>query len=147
MSNKLTPEDVTITTPIEGQYPVYPQADSHQWGAFAYLAIEAGGYGDLEVVNPYNGVRLNAPVFKEAVNGYTALRLLIDEMERVDFLRITASKPNPTRPLVATDLVDLGPAIRLGYPIAASILSKRLGFVVTPEQVKKIDPFAGIPDA
>ena len=143
--NDRTPDSVTVTVPIKGQYPVYPQADAHTWGAFAYLAIEMGGYGDLEVVNPYNGVSLNAPVFKSTDNGYTALRLLIDEMEKVDFLRIKAAEPKPVRELVAADFGGLDAAVRLGYGVVASILTKRLGFVVTAEQAKAADPFAGIP--
>lgn len=73
----------------------YPKVDSYTWGAFAYLAIEAGGYGDLEVVNPHNGERLwigNALGGQdELVDGaglspYDALRRVIDAMERHSFL-------------------------------------------------------------
>lgn len=142
-----TTPDVTITTPIEGQYPVYPDTDSHTWGAFAYLAIEMGGYGDLDVVNPYNGVRLNAPVFHQTDNAYTALRLLIDEMEKASFFGIKAIESKTRRELTPADFEGLDEAVRLGYPVVASILTKRLGFVVTPEQAKKANPFAGIPGA
>lgn len=76
-------------------YPRYPQTDTYTWGAFAYLAIEAGGYGDLEVVNPHNGERMwvgNALGGQdELVDGaglspYDALRRVIDAMERHSFL-------------------------------------------------------------
>ncbi len=35
----------------------YPKTDSYTWGAFAGLAIELGGYNDLEAVDPYTGRR------------------------------------------------------------------------------------------
>jgi hypothetical protein len=133
--------DVTINTPIEGQYPVYPQAQAHTWGAFAFLAIEAGGYGDLEAVNPYTGVRLNAPVWgHKDLNPYDALRRLIDEMEEVDFLSLQAAEPKPERDLVAADYEDL---LKLdfqfvgGANILASILTKRVGFVVDVDTAVK----------
>lgn len=39
-------------------YPTYPQSGSHQWGAFPWLAIETGGYGDLELIHPWTGETL-----------------------------------------------------------------------------------------
>jgi hypothetical protein len=35
----------------------YPHADKYIWGAFAGLAIELGGYNDLEAIDPYTGRR------------------------------------------------------------------------------------------
>lgn len=84
---------ITVTEPTAG--PHYPQADTHTWGAFATLAIECGGYGDLEAVDPYTGrrchtyawckdSRLDLNAYDD--NVYTALRRLIDAMEREQFL-------------------------------------------------------------
>jgi hypothetical protein len=88
-------DQVSLNNAIAG--PFYPDVETHTWGAFAFLAIEAGGYGDLEVVNPYNGRRLTAPVCTESGYGtgpadlsiYDQLRLLVDELERSRFLDST----------------------------------------------------------
>jgi len=78
----------TVSRTAGGDGPHYPQTDSYTWGAFAYLAIEAGGYRDLEVVNPHNGERLwvGDALRGKAVSPYDALRRVIDAMERHQFL-------------------------------------------------------------
>lgn len=87
-------EDVSLSTKSTAG-PFYPDVDTHTWGAFALLAVELGGYGDMEVVNPYTGHRLTAPVLTTSGYGsggspdqsmYDALRAMVDEMERVGFL-------------------------------------------------------------
>lgn len=78
--------------------PHYPTARAHEWGEFAYLAIEAGGYSDLTAVNPYTGDRCHTFACRTGGtldgewidNPYTCLRNLIDAMERVNFLGGTA---------------------------------------------------------
>lgn len=50
-----TPGEVKIT-PGPANYVGYPKAD-HAWAMFAGLAIELGGYGDVELVDPYTGNR------------------------------------------------------------------------------------------
>lgn len=42
--------------------PSLDDAVVHVWGAFAGLAIELDGYGNIELVNPYNGSRITCPV-------------------------------------------------------------------------------------
>lgn len=86
----------TVSVTEGGDGPHWPKVDTHTWGAFAYLAIEAGGYRDLEVVNPCNGERMwVADAMGELtdegedtveVSPYDALRKLIDAMERHQFL-------------------------------------------------------------
>lgn len=86
----------TVSRTAGGDGPHYPQTDSYTWGAFAYLAIEAGGYRDLEVVNPHNGERMwvadamgkltDEGEAMVEVSPYDALRKLIDAMERHQFL-------------------------------------------------------------
>lgn len=69
-------------------YRTYPRSDTHTWGMFAMLAIEGGGYADLEAVDPTTGRTLwvGRALDNDEENIYQALRKLIDEMERVDFL-------------------------------------------------------------
>lgn len=72
----------------------YPTAESYTWGAFAGLAIESGGqpvaavelggYGDLEMVDPYTMQRLWVGDVPDSI--YDALRKLIDVAEREQFL-------------------------------------------------------------
>lgn len=78
--------EVTVSSPVPG-YVGYPHNPQHAWGAFAMLALEMGGYGDLEAVDPYNGRRLHlSNAIPEDGNLYTALRNLIDAMEQESFL-------------------------------------------------------------
>ncbi len=35
----------------------WPQSETHTWGAFAGLAVELGGYSDIELVDPGTGSR------------------------------------------------------------------------------------------
>lgn len=44
-------------TPGRPDHVGYPHSGTHTWGAFAGLAIELGGYGDIELVDPYSGSR------------------------------------------------------------------------------------------
>jgi hypothetical protein len=84
--------EISVTKPTAG--PHYPQADTHTWGAFAFLAIESDGYGDLEAVDPYSGRELHTYAWHEGnrfdgaphFDVYKALRQLIDAMEQVKFL-------------------------------------------------------------
>lgn len=95
-NNTKAVEDTNLTwTAGREEDPHYPAYSVHQWGAFAYLAIESGGYGDLDAVNPYNGDRLNVPVFHKdgkwydidpSVDIYTGLHRLVDAMEKTEFL-------------------------------------------------------------
>jgi hypothetical protein len=48
--------------PGRGDEPHYPQTETHTWGAFAGMAIELGGYSDVELVDPYSGSRFWCPV-------------------------------------------------------------------------------------
>lgn len=90
----MTNPNVTVT-PGNPEQPCYPQTDSHLWGAFAILAIESGGYGDLDAVDPYSGRRINAPVGRvdsswdkplQNINIYDQLRRLVDLMQAEKFL-------------------------------------------------------------
>lgn len=85
--------------------PFYPQLSTHLWGAFAMLAIErngqpvvaveAGGYNDLEAVDPYTGRHLWAGrVFAQDRSVYDSLRLLVDAMESAGFLDQTDQERN-----------------------------------------------------
>jgi hypothetical protein len=77
--------NTATTGPTPG--PHYPDAGSYQWGEFACLAIEFGGYGDLSAVDPYDGRRLNTRAFNPGGGSvYDALRRLVDEMQRTRFL-------------------------------------------------------------
>lgn len=69
----------------------YPKNGTHTWGAFACLAIEMGGYGDFEIVDPYTGRRFWTPAFgnndeNDNPTIYDALRRAIDAMEAHAFL-------------------------------------------------------------
>lgn len=96
------PESQTFTLG-DPRHDHYPKQHKYPWGAFAYLAVEAGGYGDLEAVNPFNGDRLNVPVFKlpggkpgqynwnvddANLSPYDGLRRLIDAMEAAHFFEL-----------------------------------------------------------
>lgn len=51
-----------LITPGRDDELHYPKTGTHTWGAFAGLAIELGGYGDVELVDPYSGSRFWCPV-------------------------------------------------------------------------------------
>lgn len=78
------------------------KAGAHTWGAFAYLAIESGGYADLTVINPWNGDSLRTYACKTGgtpdgdwiANPYTCLRNLIDAMEQAQFLGAAEQAPD-----------------------------------------------------
>jgi hypothetical protein len=67
----------------------YPRAAAHVWGAFAGLAVEFGGYNDIELVDPYTGRRFwyeRAFVDgKEHRSFWDALRATIDAAEAAEF--------------------------------------------------------------
>lgn len=89
-----TPKPEITVTPGRADQPHYPNVDSHTWGEFAYLAIEAGGYSDLTAVSPYTGARLHTFACRTGgtlagewiADPYQCLRNLIDAMESVGFL-------------------------------------------------------------
>jgi len=91
-----TPDDYRISVaPAPAGYVGYPTRGTHVWGAFAQLAIEAGGYGDLEAIQPHSGQRLNLvgawhvggdPSKDTDPSPYAALRRLVDAMEAAQFL-------------------------------------------------------------
>ena len=66
--------------------PRYPRCGTHLWSAFALLAVETGGYNDIEAVDPYTGrvVWTRLPEDKD-LNVYDQLRHLIDAMEAAEF--------------------------------------------------------------
>jgi hypothetical protein len=76
----------TLIPPFQPDAPRYPKVETHLWGMWPVLAIETGGYRDLEAKDPYTGRALNARVIRDGQSIYDALRLLIDAMEAVDFL-------------------------------------------------------------
>lgn len=39
----------------EATYEAWPQSDTHTWGMFAGLAVELGGYCDVELIDPGTG--------------------------------------------------------------------------------------------
>jgi hypothetical protein len=94
--------EVTVTRGRPSD-PHYPAARAHEWGEFAYLAIEAGGYSDLTAVNPYTGDRCHTFACRTGGtmdgdwidNPYQCLRNLIDAMERVNFLPRPQSADDP----------------------------------------------------
>lgn len=66
--------------PLDG--PHYPERRDHEWGAFPQLAIEAGGYGDVTVINPWNGAQLwISDVFDEDTPLPVLLRRIADAVE------------------------------------------------------------------
>lgn len=67
-------------------YATYPNSPTHAWNAFAFLAIEAEGYGDLTATNPYTGTMLHAYAWTDTDSPYQALRNLVDAMETAGFL-------------------------------------------------------------
>lgn len=76
--------------PATSDGPHYPASDVYRFGEFAYLVVEAGGYGDLTAVDPYTGRRFWSPVFDtpgaDDLSPYDVLRRLIDAMEAHAFL-------------------------------------------------------------
>lgn len=76
----------SVTRGGEG-YVGYPKNDTYQFGEFAYLVVETGGYCDLSAVDPYSGDRFwVGNVLKDDPSPYDALRRLVDAMEREHFL-------------------------------------------------------------
>lgn len=96
MDEKTRDGNVTLTPAPAGFVP-YPFAEHHAWGAWAALAVEMPGYGDLEATNPYTGRTLHlAEAFKGGADAYTALRRLVDAMEKHQFLgEVTAQTEVP----------------------------------------------------
>jgi hypothetical protein len=100
---KPTSEPEVIVTRGRPSDPHYPTARAHEWGEFAYLAVEAGGYSDLTAVNPYTGDRCHTFACRTGGtldgewidNPYQCLRNLIDAMERVNFLPRPQSADDP----------------------------------------------------
>lgn len=96
---------------------LYPHNDRYQWGAWPVIAIETGGYSDLEAHNPSTGDYLWTRALRcdkhpdpadaswvecEACrNGtiYDALRRLVDAMEAHGFLddpeELVTREPRP----------------------------------------------------
>lgn len=84
----------TRTTPGDPEQDHYPHTGTHEWGEFAGLAIELGGYGDITAIDPYSGDRFwLADAFSRdastsmplADDWYNALRKLIDAMEAANW--------------------------------------------------------------
>lgn len=76
----------------EIEAPPVGDAVVHVWGGFAGLAIELGGYQDLELVDPYTGRRLWVPLpdrlrFAGVLAWY---RYALDVAERSGFLKLLA---------------------------------------------------------
>jgi len=68
----------------------YPTVGTYTWGEFAGLVIEAGGYNDLTIINPYTGRRLwLADALQEGdfeYSIYDAARRIIALAEKLDFM-------------------------------------------------------------
>lgn len=84
-TTKPTGQHITVTGPTHASQN-WPEADSHVWGEFPYLAVEAGGYGDLVATDPGTGRTIRVSDAADSDNPYTNLRALIDAMEREGFL-------------------------------------------------------------
>jgi hypothetical protein len=88
------PADQVDVRPAYDGFVPYPTNEAYRWQSFAMLAIESDGYGDLSAIDPYTGRRLTAPVGTREGYGtgsigrsvYDQMRMLIDEMERSQFL-------------------------------------------------------------
>jgi len=72
----------------------WPEVESHLWGAFPVLAIETGGYSDIEAIDPFTRRRFNvAQAWAGETNVYDAMRKLIDAMQEVGFLDTISDAP------------------------------------------------------
>ena len=74
-----------VIPPFQPDAPNYPQLDTHLWSAFAVLAVETGGYHDIEARDPYTGRKLWTRLSDGDHNVYSQLRQLVDAMEAADF--------------------------------------------------------------
>lgn len=120
--------DETATTPAQPPKPVdltrarvtrgelskdqcYPVRTYYTWGEFAWLALEMGGYRDATAIDPYSGRRFWVPdVFgMDEHDPYSALRRVIDAMERERFLGPTAADR-------ASDPGEIGPGVHRDTP-------------------------------
>lgn len=72
-----------LTTPRTG--PVYPQAGSHEWGAFAGVAVEFDGYCNAEVIDPWSNRVLFVPDAADGCKISDTLRRIADAMDATDF--------------------------------------------------------------
>lgn len=57
MSDTTTTPEGNRTKLTPGPEDHRPNHDHHTWGMFAGLAVELGGYGDVELTDPYTGNR------------------------------------------------------------------------------------------
>lgn len=82
--------EYTVRPALNPDAPRWPQVEGHVWNAFPQLAIETGGYHDLEAYDPFTGRMIWTRAFQNpdgtAVNIYDGLRRLIDVMEAAGFL-------------------------------------------------------------
>lgn len=77
--------------------PFWPKTSTHTWNAFPYLAIEAGGYRDLSLTDPYTGRTLTAMVDltdpdDPDFDPYAAIRRLIDIAQDRQWLETPAER-------------------------------------------------------
>lgn len=84
--NKGALPECSVTEPKD-KTECYPAVETHTWGAFAGLAIELGGYGDLELIDPYSGRRFWCPVpdqiWEQGV--FAAYHYLLEKAEAAGF--------------------------------------------------------------
>lgn len=94
----------TVSAAFDPQGPRWPHVESHLWGMFPILAIENGGYNDLEAQDPYTGRTIHLRAYDGEENIYGALRRLIDAMEAANFLPEDDSRdPGPQGAVAAPD--------------------------------------------
>ena len=84
-----------VSPAFDPQVKYWPNVESHLWGAFPVLAIETGGYNDIEAEDPFTGrtFYLGGSCNGEGVSPYDALRRLVDAMEEAGFLDEVSEPP------------------------------------------------------
>ena len=74
-------------TPGNPGYVGYPKNDMYQWGEFAVMAVECGGYSDMSLVDPMTGTRFwVGEVLADGPTWYEAMHRVISAAERADFI-------------------------------------------------------------
>lgn len=78
------PTNITPGTP---DYIGYPKNDQYQWGEFALMAFELGGYSDISMVDPYTGTRFwVGDVLSDGPTWYEAMHRVIAAAEQANFI-------------------------------------------------------------